>query len=213
MKKIAVCCLSLLSFVSIYANTKWVEVSHNANIIVYADEYSFEETKTVDLTPAVTMNYKISTNADNVGTIIALKKDCEQTTGGVTLGYYLPPEKVRVGADYRPQVYQVLDFTYHINQLHALDFKHLEDDLGGFLTSCFQYKNIYFSIVKYDNMIEPHYTVNVDMGGCVDADKDPDEVCLQFINALDLNNIQVLWHNSELKKSFRNTKANKLKSG
>jgi hypothetical protein len=117
--------------------------------------------------------------------------------------------------DYTPylnQPYQVLDFTLHTNRLHALDFKSFEDDLGGYLISCFQYKNIYFSLVKYENLSEPHYTVNIDMGGCVDADKDPEDVCVQFINALDLNNIPVLWSNPELKNLFRNTKANKLVS-
>lgn len=44
----------------------------------------------------------------------------------------------------------------------------------------------------------------------MDVDKDPEEVCAQFINALDLNTVPILWKNSELKKLFRNTKANKI---
>lgn len=115
--------------------------------------------------------------------------------------------------DYTPklnQPYQVLDFTNHINNLNTLDFKKFNNGSGGYVISCFQYKNIYFSIVKYENLVEPHYTVNVDMSGCVDADREPNEICLQFINALDLNEIPVLWSNPELKDIFIGTKANEL---
>ena len=95
MKKIAVFCLSLLICLSIHAEPKWVEINRSNDIKLYADDNSFEETKTIDLIPAVTMNYKISTNNDDIGTIIALKKDCEQTKGGVTLGYYIPEKVIR----------------------------------------------------------------------------------------------------------------------
>lgn len=91
MKKIAVLCLSLLSCASIFAGTQWVEVSHNANIIVYADEVSFEEIKTTTQLPAIIINYKISTNPDHTGIIFTTVEECKKMTGVATLGYYLPP--------------------------------------------------------------------------------------------------------------------------
>ena len=102
MKKIAAFCLSSLICLSIYAEPKWVEINRSNNIKLYADDNSFGETKTIDLIPAVTMNYKISTNPDDIGTIIALKKDCEQTKGGVTLGYYIPSKNVILNSDFKP---------------------------------------------------------------------------------------------------------------
>lgn len=102
MKKIAILCLSLLSCASIFAGTKWVEVSHNANIIVYADEVSFEEIKTTTQLPAIIMNYKISTNPDHTGIIFTTVEECKKMTGVATLGYYLPPPTAKTVADISP---------------------------------------------------------------------------------------------------------------
>lgn len=95
-----------------------------------------------------------------------------------------------------------LDFEGYSEHLKRLEFAHVEDDLDNLDIACFKYQDIFCSIQKYKHSQSSNYNVFVDIKGCHKYKKNPKDIALKALMALQLNEIPVSWINMELEEAF-----------
>ena len=95
-----------------------------------------------------------------------------------------------------------LNFDGYPEKLAMLTFEKVEDDLDEIEVACFKYQNIWCSIQRYKNSSRFDYNVFVDIKDCHRYGKNPKNVALNLLQALQFNEIPVSWINMELGRAF-----------